>query len=57
MIQSIFEHFDVLYQNIRDNFPELAAEDTLRQEEEVYNKSTKLTYRNVRILSGFSSKL
>jgi hypothetical protein len=48
MLKSLYEHFKVLYEYICEKNPTLAAEHSLRQEEEVYNKSTKLTYRNVR---------
>lgn len=51
MLKNVYDHFVVLYQNIVGTFPELAAEDALRQEAEVYAKSTKLTYRNVSPIS------
>lgn len=47
MIKNIFDHFSVLYEALLPTNPHLAAEHTLRQEEEVYKKSTKFTYRNV----------
>ncbi|EKM59227.1 uncharacterized protein PHACADRAFT_113612 [Phanerochaete carnosa HHB-10118-sp] len=46
MVKSLWEHFKVLYQSIIDRNPTLPAEHALAQEEEVYKKSTKLTYRN-----------
>ena len=48
MIKSLWEHFKVLYENIMARNPTIAAEHSLAQEEEVYKKATKLTYRNVR---------
>ena len=48
-MKSLWEHFKVLYQNIMDHNPTLPAEHALAQEEEVYKKATKLTYRNVRL--------
>lgn len=47
MVKTLYEHFKVLYAKILASNPSIAAEHTLRQEEEVYQKSTKLTYRNV----------
>lgn len=47
MVKLLWEHFKVLYQNIVDRNPTLPAEHALAQEEEVYKKATKLTYRNV----------
>ncbi|KAJ7764968.1 ribonuclease H-like domain-containing protein [Mycena maculata] len=44
MLKTLYDHFVVLYSNISNN-PSLAAEDALRQEEEVYKKSNKQTYR------------
>jgi RNA exonuclease 1 len=51
MVKSLWEHFKVLYQRILENNPTIAAEHALAQEEEVYKKATKLTYRNVHPLS------
>jgi RNA exonuclease 1 len=48
MVKNLYDHFFVLYEAILPNNPTLASEHSLRQEEEVYNKSNKLTYRNVR---------
>lgn len=48
MLKSLYDHFVVLYQhdNIQRTHPNLAAEHALKQEQEVYSKSTKFTYRN-----------
>jgi len=48
MLKSLYEHFVILYDAILPSHPTLASEHALRQEEQVYTKSTKLTYRNVR---------
>ncbi|KZT20361.1 ribonuclease H-like protein [Neolentinus lepideus HHB14362 ss-1] len=56
MIKTLYEHFLVLYQNILPSNPTLASEHALKQEEEVYKKSTKLTYRNAVISSVASLK-
>ena len=50
MVKSLFVHFKVLYEAILDRNPTLAAEHALRQEEEVYKKVHKLTYRHVRLI-------
>ena len=47
MVKNLYEHLKVLYQDILDKNPTLAAEHALRQEQEVYEKVNKLTYRNV----------
>lgn len=47
MVKNLFEHFSVLYNAILPANPTLASEHALRQEAEVYQKSTKLTYKNV----------
>lgn len=47
MLKTLYEHFVVLYNSISPLSPSLAAEHALKQEAEVYNKSNKLTYRNV----------
>lgn len=47
MVKNLYEHFTVLYNAILPSNPTLASEHALRQEEEVYKKSTKLTYKNV----------
>ncbi|KAI0081741.1 ribonuclease H-like protein [Panus rudis PR-1116 ss-1] len=51
MLKTLYDHFVVLYKNILDKNPTLAAEHALKQEEEVYNKANKLTYRNAVISS------
>ena len=47
MLKTLYEHFVVLYENISRSNPTLAAEHALKQEQEVYERSSKLTYRNV----------
>lgn len=47
MLKTLYDHFVVLYENILPTNPTLASEHALKQEEEVYAKSHKLTYRNV----------
>jgi len=47
MLKTLHEHFLVLYSSISPLSPSLAADHALKQEEEVYKKSSKLTYRNV----------
>ncbi|KAL4241936.1 REXO1/REXO3 family protein [Abortiporus biennis] len=56
MLQTVYEHFVVLYKNILPQYPSLASEHALKQEEEVYKNSTKLTYRNAVISSLASLK-
>ncbi|KAH9844275.1 ribonuclease H-like protein [Rhodofomes roseus] len=51
MLQQLFQHYAVLYENILAQNPTLASEHALRQEEEVYSKSSKFTYRNAIITS------
>ncbi|KAG1752704.1 ribonuclease H-like protein [Suillus paluster] len=51
MLKTLYEHFVVLYDSILPLNPTIASEHALRQEEQVYNKSTKLTYRNAVINS------
>jgi len=48
MLKSLYDHFMVLYHKILPTNPSIASEHSLRQEQEVYAKSNKLTYRNVR---------
>ena len=50
MLKTLYDHFVVLYENILPSNPTLPSEHALRQEDQVYKKSTKLTYRNVPIL-------
>ena len=52
MLKSLYDHFVILYHKILPVNPTIASEHSLRQEQEVYNKSTKLTYRNVRYTRG-----
>jgi RNA exonuclease 1 len=47
MLKSLYEHFVSLYGAIITDSPTLASEHAFRQELEVYDKSTKHTYRNV----------
>ena len=47
MLNTLYEHFTVLYDAILLSHPTLASEHAFKQEEEVYKKSNKLTYRNV----------
>lgn len=47
MLKTLYDHFVVLYNDILPSNPTLAAEHSLRQEEEIHRKSSKLTYRNV----------
>ncbi|KIJ70048.1 hypothetical protein HYDPIDRAFT_121398 [Hydnomerulius pinastri MD-312] len=56
LLKSLYDHFVVLYDDILPSHPTLASEHALRQEEEVYKKSTKLTYRNAVISSIASLK-
>ncbi|KAF9247301.1 ribonuclease H-like protein [Melanogaster broomeanus] len=56
MLKSLYDHFVILYESILPTNPTLASEHSLRQEEEVYKKSTKLTYRNAVINSIASLK-
>ncbi|KAI0650783.1 ribonuclease H-like protein [Trametes meyenii] len=51
MLKTLYEHFAVLYENILPTNPTLASEHALQQEEEVYKKSTKVTYRHAVISS------
>ncbi|KAI5124909.1 hypothetical protein M0805_007337 [Coniferiporia weirii] len=51
MLKTLYETFANLYSNILVNNPSLASEHALLQEQEVYEKSTKLTYRNAVISS------
>ncbi|KAF8621634.1 hypothetical protein AX15_007652 [Amanita polypyramis BW_CC] len=46
MLKTLYDHFVVLYNDILPQNPTLAAEHSLKQEEEIYKKSSKLTYRN-----------
>ncbi|CAA7259853.1 unnamed protein product [Cyclocybe aegerita] len=46
MLKTLYDHFIVLYHKIIPANPSIAADHALKQEEEMYKKSTKLTYRN-----------
>jgi len=54
MIKTLYEHYKVLYEDILPQNASIAAEHTLKQEQEVYEGSTKLTYRNA-VLSSIAS--
>jgi RNA exonuclease 1 len=47
MLKSLYDHFVVLYNKILPTNPTIASEHSLRQEKEIYEKSSRLTYRNV----------
>ena len=47
MLKSLYDHFVVLYDKILPANPTIACDHSLKQEQEVYEKSNKLTYRNV----------
>ncbi|PCH41072.1 hypothetical protein WOLCODRAFT_69616 [Wolfiporia cocos MD-104 SS10] len=51
MLKNLYDHFCVLYKAILPTNPTLASEHSLRQEEEVYKRSNKHTYRNAVISS------
>ncbi|KAG6866436.1 hypothetical protein C0991_003954 [Blastosporella zonata] len=46
MLKTLYDHFLVLYHPILPKNPTIAADHALKQEEDVYKKSSKLTYRN-----------
>ena len=48
----LYETFVLLYSDFLQANPSLASEHALAQEKEVYEKSSKLTYRNV--INGLS---
>ncbi|KAI0254695.1 ribonuclease H-like protein [Lactifluus subvellereus] len=56
MLKSLYDHFVVLYESILPQNPTLASEHTLRQEQEIYERTTKPTYRNTVISSIASLK-
>ncbi|KAL0949464.1 hypothetical protein HGRIS_009518 [Hohenbuehelia grisea] len=56
MLKTLFDHYTVLYEVILPSHPSLASEHALRQEEEVYKTSTKLTYRNAIITTTAAIK-
>ena len=47
MLKTLYETFVDLYPDILSSNPTLASEHALEQEQEVYGKSSKATYRNV----------
>lgn len=47
MLTTLYEHFRNLYELLLPTNPSLAGEHALEQELDVYNKSSKFTYRNV----------
>ncbi|KAI0318701.1 hypothetical protein OF83DRAFT_1056421 [Amylostereum chailletii] len=51
MLQNLYDHFVVLYDAVLPQQPGIAAEHALRQEEEIYTRSSKVTYRNAIISS------
>ena len=50
MLKTLYDHFVVLYKAILPDNPSLASEHALKQEEEVYKISSKLTYRNASLI-------
>ncbi|KAF8205066.1 ribonuclease H-like domain-containing protein [Pholiota molesta] len=46
MLQSLYNQFVILYECLLPSNPSLASAHALKQEQEIYAKSTKLTYRN-----------
>lgn len=47
MVTLLYNNFLTLYDQVLAQQPSLASEHALRQENEIYSRSTKLTYRNV----------
>ena len=47
MLKSLYDHFVILYDAVLPQNPSLASEHALRQEQEIYERTTKSTYRNV----------
>lgn len=47
MLKNLYDHFLVLYKSLLQDNPSIASEHALKQEQEVLEKSTKHTYRNV----------
>ena len=50
MLKTLYDHFVTLYKAILPDNPSLASEHALKQEEDVYKVSTKLTYRNASLI-------
>ncbi|KAF9485266.1 hypothetical protein BDN70DRAFT_871273 [Pholiota conissans] len=46
MLQSLYNQFVILYEALLPSNPSLASDHALKQEHEIYGKSTRLTYRN-----------
>ncbi|KAF9268064.1 ribonuclease H-like protein [Marasmius fiardii PR-910] len=51
MLKTLYDHFVVLYERVLPKNPSLASEHALKQEEEIYSKSAKATYRHAVIQS------
>jgi hypothetical protein len=47
MLTTLYNHFVDLYRNFHQHRPEIAHRDALKQEEEVYAKTNKASYKNV----------
>ncbi|SJL01868.1 uncharacterized protein ARMOST_05192 [Armillaria ostoyae] len=45
MLRTLYDHFTVLYEKILPKNPDIASEHALRQEDQVYQTSTKASYR------------
>ncbi|KAI0268254.1 hypothetical protein BC834DRAFT_923325 [Gloeopeniophorella convolvens] len=56
MLKTLYDHFVVLYDSVLPDNPSLASEHALRQEQEIYERTTKFTYRNTVITSIASLK-
>ena len=50
MLKTLYDHFVILYKAILPDNPSLASEHALKQEDDVYKVSTKLTYRNASLI-------
>ena len=48
MLKTLYETFKNLYSDLLQKSPSLASDHALAQEQEIYEQSSKLTYRNVR---------
>jgi hypothetical protein len=47
MLKSLYDHFVMLYNAVLPQNPSLASDHALRQEQEIYGRTMKETYRNV----------
>lgn len=47
MLKLLYDHFVVLYNSVLPQNPSLASDHALRQEEEIYGRTSKATYKNV----------